>query len=122
MGVVSSEAPCYQLSLEAGECLSTETADTLADGMAVRVPNGEALALMQGNLAEIVAVSDEEVTRAMAWLFNDTHNVAEGAGAAALAALYKQRERYRGCEVGAVLSGGNVDASLYSRVLSQEGV
>ena len=119
VGVVSTEAPCYQLSLSAGQCVRTETAATMADGMAVRVPNQEALALMADNVSEIVAVSDEEITRAMAWLFNDTHNIAEGAGAAALAAAYQQRERLQGNTVGVVLSGGNVDSSIYAEVLSQ---
>ncbi|RLQ21328.1 pyridoxal-phosphate dependent enzyme [Seongchinamella sediminis] len=109
------------VALAAGTCVPTDSADTFADGLAVRVPNPDALALMQGNIEQIVSVSDEEISQAMAWLFTDTHNVAEGAGAAALAALYKQRELNRGCRVGVVLSGGNVDASLYARVLSQQG-
>jgi len=121
VGVVASGAPCYQRSLAAGDCIPTETANTFADGLAVRVPNPNALALMQANIDEIITVTDEEISLAMAWLFNDTHNVAEAAGAAALAALHQQRERNRGCKVGVVLSGGNVDASLYSRVLSQQG-
>ena len=121
VGVVSTGARCYQKSLAAGACVSTDSADTLADGMAVRVPNAEALALMRGNVHDIVAVSDEEITDARSWLFNDSHNVAEGAGAAALAAVAAQRERNLGAIVGAVLSGGNVDASLYSQVLSAHG-
>ena len=121
VGVVATGAPCYQRSLAAGKCISTDTADTFADGLAVRVPDPQALALMQGNVDEIVAVSDAQISQAMTWLFSDTHNVAEGAGAAALAALYQQRERNRGSRVGVVLSGGNVDASLYSRILLQQG-
>lgn len=121
VGVVSAAAPCYQLSLAAGHCVNTDTADTLADGMAVRVPSAEALAMMQGNLADVVSVSDEEVLEAMAWYFSDTHNVAEGAGAAPLAALLQQREASAGMRVGLVLTGGNVDSSLYCHALSQAG-
>ena len=119
VGVVSSEADCYRLSLAAGRCVSTETADTLADGMAVRVPNEEALAVMAGNLADVVAVTDDEVLEAMACYFGDTHNVAEGAGAAPLAALLQQRGAVAGKRVGVVLTGGNVDSSLYQRALSR---
>ncbi|MEP5568670.1 MAG: threonine dehydratase [Halioglobus sp.] len=118
VGVVSTEARCYQKSLAAGECVSTDSAQTFADGMAVRVPNAEALQVMSGNVAEIVAVSDDEVLQAMNYLFHDTHNVAEGAGAAALAALMQQCDRQQGRKLGVVLSGGNVDSSVYSGALS----
>lgn len=118
IGVVSTEARCYQKSLAAGHCVNTDSANTLADGMAVRVPNAEALQMMSGNVAEIVAVSDEEVLQAMSCLFHDTHNVAEGAGAAALAALLQQCDRYRDKKLGVVLSGGNVDSCVYARALT----
>ena len=121
VGVVSERAPCYRLSLEAGHCIGTPTADTLADGLAVRVPSDDALSMMRGNLADVVAVSDEQVLDAMAIYFSDTHNVAEGAGAAPLAALLQQREANAGKRVGVVLSGGNVDASLYRRALDLAG-
>ena len=118
IGVVSTEARCYQKSLAAGHCVNTDSANTLADGMAVRVPNAEALQMMSGNVAEIVAVSDEEVLQAMSFFFHDTHNVAEGAGAAALAALLQQCDRYRDKKLGVVLSGGNVDSCVYARALT----
>lgn len=117
VGVVSTAADAYARSFAAGHCVSTESADTLADGMAVRVPNPEALALMLDNVERIVAVTDEEVVAAMGHYFSDTHNVAEGAGAAPLAALLRESERNRGCRVGLVLSGGNVDRALYRRAL-----
>lgn len=121
VGVVSDRASCYALSLQAGRCVTTPSADTLADGMAVRVPNEQALAIMQGELADVVSVSDDEILAAMACYFSDTHNVAEGAGAAPLAALLKQRETNAGRRVGLVLSGGNVDAPVYQRALSRLG-
>lgn len=117
IGVVSTEADCYAQSLAAGHCISTASAATLADGMAVRTPSPEALALMQGNVSRIVRVTDEQVLAAMACYFSDTHNVAEGAGAAALAALLQERELNRGRRVGLVLSGGNIDSELYRRAL-----
>jgi len=118
VGVVSRSADCYARSLAEGKCVATRSADTLADGMAVRVPSAEALALMRGNLERVVAVDDEDILDAMAYYFSDTHNVAEGAGAAPLAALLTERELNAGKKVGLVLSGGNVDRRLYQKALS----
>jgi threonine dehydratase len=118
VGVVSDAADCYALSLAAGRCVSTVSANTLADGMAVRVPNPEALELMLGNVSRIVRVTDQEVLTAMSQFFTATHNIAEGAGAAPLAALCKEREQNVGAKVGLILSGGNVDRALYKEVLA----
>jgi threonine dehydratase len=118
VGVVSAAADSYARSLAAGRCISTESADTLADGLAVRVPDPDALAMMQHNIARIVAVTDAEVLTAMSHFFSDTHNVAEGAGAAPLAALLQERILNAGQKVALVLSGGNVDRSLYRKVLA----
>ena len=118
VGVVSSAADCYAKSLEAGACVSTDSADTLADGMAVRVPSPEALEIMRGNVARIVTVDDNEVLAAMGIYFSDTHNIAEGAGAAPLAALLQERTLNAGKKVGLILSGGNVDKALYCKALS----
>jgi threonine dehydratase len=118
VGVVSSAADCYAKSLEAGACVSTDSADTLADGMAVRVPSPEALDIMRGNVARIVTVDDNEVLAAMGIYFSDTHNIAEGAGAAPLAALLQERTLNAGKKVGVILSGGNVDKALYCKALS----
>ena len=119
VGVVSAGADCYAQSLAAGHCISTGSALTLADGMAVRVPDPEALAVMLGNVARIVSVTDAEVLAAMHYYFSDTHNVAEGAGAAPLAALLQERELNAGQRVALVLSGGNVDGALFRRALEQ---
>jgi threonine dehydratase len=119
VGVVSSNADCYARSLAEGRCIATESSNTIADGMAVRVPNPEALALMKNNLARIVAVEDSEVLAAMGYLFSDTHNIAEGAGAAPLAALLREKELNAGRRIGIVLSGGNVDATVYGDALGQ---
>jgi threonine dehydratase len=117
IGVVSSEADAYAQSLESGETQYTGTADTIADGMAVRVPNEDALALMRGNVARVVRVDDDEVLAAVNHYFTDTHNIAEGAGAAPLAALLQEQSLNKGGQSGVVLSGGNIDRSLYSQAL-----
>ena len=117
VGVVSTGAPAYAHSLARGETVSHEVTTTLADGMACRTPHPEAFAAMRGRLDRVVQVSDDEVAAAMRALFADTHNVAEGGGAAGLAALLQERERVRGRRAAVVLSGGNVDADVFAGVL-----
>jgi len=118
VGVVSTEAPAYALSFAAGKVVATNSADTMADGMAVRGPDAEALEVILKGAERIVQVSDAEIGAAMRAYYEDTHQLTEGAGAAALAALLQERERMKGRRVGLVLSGGNIDRSLYLRVLS----
>jgi threonine dehydratase len=113
VGVVAEGAPCYALSFAAGEPVATPSAHTIADGVACRVPDPEALGIILGGVSRIVAVSDEEILAAMGHYLTDTHNLAEGAAAAPLAALLRERERQRGRTVALVHSGGNADrASL----------
>jgi threonine dehydratase len=118
VGVTSDRFPAYALSFERGERVETEPADTLADGMAVRGPDADALAVIRAGASRVVTVSDEAIRAAMRWIFTDTHNVAEGAGAAAVAAVAADRERLRGKRVAAVVSGGNVDAAVFAGVLA----
>ena len=118
VGVVSRKAPCYALSFEAGRAVSTNSADTMADGMACRTPDKSALAIVLEHAARIVTVDDDEIEAAMRHYFTDTHNVIEGAGAAPLAALLKERDRMAGKAVGLVASGGNIDIEVYRRVLA----
>lgn len=118
VGVVSEGAPCYALSLEAGQPVSTNRADTMADGVACRTPDPAALAIILEGAARIVTVSDAEIMAAMRHYFTDTHNVAEGAGAAPLAALLHDKERMAGRRVGLILSGGNVDMPIYRDILA----
>lgn len=120
VGVVSDAAPTYALSFAARKPVSTESAITAADGLAVRVPHAEAVEIINHFVERIVSVSDREIEQAMRAYFTDTHNVAEGAGAAALAALIKERDQMRGRRVGLVLSGGNVDRATYARILGGE--
>ena len=118
VGVVSSGAPAYARSWDAGRAVECVVSTRVADGMACRVPNTDALEEIRRGAERIVEVSDEEVEEAMRALYEDTHNVAEGAGAAGLAALLKERERLRGRTAGVVLSGANVDSTVFARILT----
>ncbi|MBS0534098.1 MAG: threonine dehydratase [Proteobacteria bacterium] len=118
VGVVSTEAAGAKLSFEAGKLIETNSANTIADGMAVRVPVQEAFDIYSKGASRIVAVTDDEIGAAMRFLYRDTHNLAEGAGAAALAALLQEKDKMRGKKVGIVLSGGNVDMPLYAKILA----
>ncbi|MCW1246435.1 threonine dehydratase [Pseudomonas sp. SAICEU22] len=117
VGVVSTEAMAAKLSFETGEIHETDSANTFADGLAVRRPIAEAFAMYRAGAARIVAVDDQAIAEAMRIYYTDTHNLAEGAGAAALAALIQERERMEGKKVGVILSGGNVDRSVYASVI-----
>ena len=118
VGVVSTAAPAYALSFVAGKVVATNSADTMADGMAVRGPDAEALEVILKGADRIVQVSDDEVMAAMRAYYEDTHQITEGAGAAPLAALLQERETMKCRRVGLILSGGNIDRPLYLRALS----
>jgi threonine dehydratase len=119
VGVVSAHATAYLDSFRSGVATPAPVSTVLADGMACRVPDPEPLALMRAEVDDVIAVSDAEVGAAMRALFADTHNVAEGAGAASLAGAMQQRERWRGKTVGLTLCGGNVDSAVFARVLAE---
>ena len=118
VGVVSDRAPAYALSFRHRELLATETADTFADGVACRIPDPEALAVMFHGLERVVMVPEEAIKEAMRLYFSATHNLAEGAGAIALAALMREKEKMKGKRVAVVLSGGNIDRELYTEIIS----
>jgi threonine dehydratase len=120
VGVVAAKAPAFALSFEAGRIISTETARTFADGMACREPQAEPFEIIRKGAARVVAVSEEEIAEAVRMLFTATHNTAEGAGAAPLAALLKEREKYRGKRAGVILSGGNIDMPIFAQILRGE--
>lgn len=117
VGVVSTEAAAYALSFAAGKVVATNSADTMADGMAVRGPDAEALGIILKGADRVVQVSDAEIGAAMRAYYEDTHQLTEGAGAASLAALMQERGRMQGKRIGLVLSGGNIDRPVYLRVL-----
>ena len=120
VGVVAEGAPTYALSFAAGKPVRTDSVETMAGGLAVRVPDPEAFEIISRGVARIVTVSEAEMRRAMRILYTDTHNVAEGAGAAAFAAAMQERRRLAGKRVAVILSGGNVDRSLFAEVLREE--
>lgn len=123
MGVVSEWADAYAQSFEQGKIVTTESADTIADGMACRIPSPEAFDIIRRRAARVVRVSEEGIKAAIPTLHEDTHNLAEGegagagAGAASLAALLQEKERQRGRRVALIVSGGNIDRALYAAVL-----
>ena len=117
VGVVSAHATAYLDSWRAGRVVQSPANTWLADGMACRSPDAEALAIVQREAEDVIAVTDAEVAWAMRALYTDTHNLAEGAGAAALAGAWQQRERWKGRAVGITVSGGNVDAPVFAKVL-----
>ncbi len=119
VGIVSAHATTYADSLAAGRVVEAPVTTELADGMACRVADADALAVLAPHIDHIVQVTDAEVAAAMHAIYTDTHNVAEGAGAAALAAALQERDALRGLTVGLALTGGNVDAPVFSRVLAQ---
>lgn len=118
VGVVSAHATTYLESFRARRVVESAVTTQLADGMACRIADQEALDIVLHEADDVIAVTDEEVAHAMRVLFADTHNVAEGAGAAALAAAIQQRERWHGRSVGVPLTGGNVDTAVFASVLS----
>jgi len=120
VGVVSAHATTYADSLAAGHVVEAPVTTQLADGMACRVADPEALAILQGEIDHIVQVTDAEVAQAMRDIFACTHNVAEGAGAAAFAAAMQERDQLHGKTVGIALTGGNVDSSVFAEVLQNQ--
>ena len=117
VGVVSAHATTYADSIAAGRVVEAPVSTALADGMACRVADAEALAILAPHLDHVVRVTDAEVAQAMRALFADTHNTAEGAGAASFAAAWQERDQLRGQVVGTTLCGGNVDSATFAEVL-----
>ena len=112
--------PAYALSVAAGHPVSTNSALTMADGLACRTPDARAVETIRRGADRVVTVSDAEIEAAIRVLFTDTHNLAEGAGAAATAALLKERHAIAGRRAAAILTGGNIDRPLYYRILGDE--
>jgi threonine dehydratase len=118
VGVVSAHALAYYESFLRHQAVVSPAHTRLADGMAVPAPDAAAVELICAHVSRIVMVTDDEVAAAMRALFDDTHNVAEGAGAASVAAILKERDCLRGKRVAAVLTGGNVDRVMFAEVLA----
>lgn len=117
VGVVSSESPSYALSFSQKKIVEAPSLTRIADGLGCRIPNAKAMEAIWANVARVITVSEAEIAAAMRVYYEDTHNIAEGAGAAALAAALKEDDARCGKRIGVVLTGGNVDRELYSDVL-----
>ena len=118
VGDVAENALAFSLSFDAGRAVSTETANTFADGMACRQPPTESLEIVLGGAARVIRVSEDEIASAIRHLYTDTHNLAEGAGAASLAALLKESSAFGYKKAGVVLCGGNIDMAVFAKILS----
>ena len=118
IGVVADRAPAVALSFQQGRPVPTNSAATFADGMACRDPVAEPIDIICSGAARIVRVTEDEIAEAIRAYYEDTHNLAEGAGAAPLAALMQERERMQGRRVGLILSGGNIDREVFAEVLA----
>ena len=118
IGVVSSASPSYALSFAQRKIVPAPAQTQIADGLACRTPAAAAMEVIWENVARMVEVSDAEIAESMRAYYQDTHNVAEGAGAAPLAAAMQEMHQNREKRIGVVLTGGNVDMDLYEKVLS----
>ena len=120
VGVVAANAPAFALSFEAGHPVQTNSACTFADGVACRDPPAQALEIIRAGASRVVRVSEDEIAEAIRTYYTTTHNLAEGAGAAPLAALIKEKDRYAGKRVGLILSGGNIDMPVFAQIARGE--
>jgi threonine dehydratase len=118
VGVVATASPSYALSFKQRKVIEAPSLTRIADGLACRTPNAQAMEVIWDNVARIVEVTDDEIANAMRAYYEDTHNLAEGAGAAALAGALKEKELHAGKRIGIVLTGGNVDRDAYAAVLA----
>ena len=118
VGVVAENAPAFALSYDAGHPIRTNSAKTFADGMATRDPQPEPLAIVRAGAARIIRLTEDEIAEAVRIYYTDTHNMAEGAGAAPLAGLMRERERYAGKRAATILCGGNIDMPMFAEILA----
>lgn len=120
VGVVAEQAPAYALSYEAGRVVTTEAADTFVDGVACRVPDEDAVATVVAGCSRIVRVSEADAAAAMVLMYRATHNLAEPAGALALAAVLAERDRVAGRTIAMILTGGNCDLDVLETAASHQ--
>jgi threonine dehydratase len=118
VGVVAAESPSYALSFTERRLVDAPSRTAIADGLACRIPNPLAMEVIWSHVARIVTVSDPEISEAMRAYFQDTHNLAEGAGAATLAGALQEKSSLQGKRIGIILTGGNVDSETYENVLA----
>jgi threonine dehydratase len=118
VGVVASQSPSYSLSFTQRKVVESPSLTAIADGLACRTPNAKAMEAIWENVSRIIEVTDAEIGQAMRAIYEDTHNLAEGAGAAALAGAIKEKHLHSGKRIGIVLTGGNIDRKAYAEVLA----
>lgn len=118
VGVVSSQSPSYSLSFKQRKLVESPSLTAIADGLACRTPNASAMEAIWGSVSRIIEVTDAEIADGMRALYEDTHNLAEGAGAAAFAAAMKEKHLLAGKQIGIILTGGNIDRQAYAEVLA----
>jgi len=117
IGVVAAQSPSYSLSFKETKIVEAPSRTAIADGLACRTPNPQAMEAIWKNVERIVKVRDDEIADAMRAIYDDTHNLAEGAGAAAFAGAFKEKASHAGKRIGIVLTGGNVDRQIYAETL-----
>jgi threonine dehydratase len=122
VGVVSAHAQCYAHSFASGAAVSAPVSTVLADGLAVRTPDAQSLKVMWAGVDAVISVTDDAVAEAIRLYFSTTHNVAEGAAAAALAGAWQQRDQLAGLRIGLPLTGGNIDRAMLARVLAGQPI
>jgi threonine dehydratase len=120
IGVVAAESPSYSLSFQQHKVVEAPSKTLIADGLACRTPNPSAMETIWENVSHIVELSEAEIAEAMRALYQDIHNLAEGAGAAGLGGALKEISLLRDKRIGIVLTGGNVDAPVFAKVLAGE--
>jgi len=118
VGVVAAESPSYALSFRQRKIVEAPARTIISDGQSCRTPNPQAMGIIWENVARIVEVTDAEIAQAMRAYLQDTHNLAEGAGASSLAAALKEKDNLAGKRIGIILTGGNVDRETYVKVLA----
>ena len=116
IGVVAKEAPTFELSFNAGKIIPTDHCNTIADGVATSAPMEEAFEIIKNGASRVISVTEEEIASAMRQYYQQTHNLAEGAGATPLAGLNKEKELMHGKKIGLILSGGNIDFERFFKL------
>jgi threonine dehydratase len=122
IGVQASSAPALCRAFHSGEPDEYPIAETIADGLASRVPSPETVAILRETLDDLIEVGEAELHAAIRCYADTLHQLAEGAGAAALAGALRLRRRIAGQRVGIVLSGGNITSALLVSVLHGDPV
>ena len=120
IGVQAEKAPAIYRSWKEGHCVETDSCDTIADGLATRVPFPLPFSIIQKGIHDLVLISETEIADGIRSALRWTHNLAEGAGAAPLAAAHKLTETLAGKNVVMVMSGANLDTETLKKTLAYQ--